>query len=158
MSSKTLTALVWLFLFLPALGVPSQTQDMNSAREFAQQVYASYADPDVAHQEQRQDRLYTPQLRRLIHADRTGHPGDVGKLDGDPICDCQDPGDPGQLKVSSIDLSATTPSRMKAAVRFTIVAEPRAITLILIKTQAGWRIDDIATKEIPSLRAFLSRP
>jgi hypothetical protein len=81
----------------------------------------------------------------------------VGKLDGDPICDCQDPGNPGELKVKSIKLTATGQSKMQAEVLFTIVNESRSVTLSLLETPAGWRIDDIATKDMPSLRTLLRR-
>ena len=90
-------------------------------------------------------------------ADTKGHPGDVGKLDWDPICDCQDAGDPGELKVQSIKLTATGQSRMKAEVLFTIVKESRTVTFSLLETKGGWRIDDITTKRTPSLQALLKQ-
>jgi hypothetical protein len=145
-----------LVVLLPFAAI-SQTQGTPSARAFVQQVYADYANPDRRHQEQRQNKFYTGQLYRLIVADRTGHPGEVGNLDGDPICDCQDPGHPGQLKVQSIALSASTPASLKATVGFVIVHDPRTVTLLLLKTPSGWRIDDIATKDTPSLRALLRK-
>jgi hypothetical protein len=80
---------------------PAQGQDVESARSFVQQVYQDYVNPDWQHQEQRQAKFYTPQLYRLILADRSAHPGEVGNLDFDPICACQDAGGPGELKVQS---------------------------------------------------------
>jgi hypothetical protein len=43
---------------------------------------------------------------------------------------------------------------LKADVAFLIAKEPLKVTLALLKTPAGWRIDDIAMKEMPSLRAL----
>jgi hypothetical protein len=149
-SNLTIALLSLLVLILPV-----RAQNVESARGFVQQVYGDYANRDVHHLEQRQAKFYTPKLYSLILADRSGNPGYVGNLDGDPICDCQDPGDPGQLKVESITFSASSQGRLKADVAFLIVREPRKVTLLLLKTPAGWRIDDIMTKDMPSLRVFL---
>jgi hypothetical protein len=78
-------------------------------------------------------------------------------MDFDPICDCQDPGDPGDLKIQSITLTPEGPQRMKATAIFTIVKDKRVVTLHLLKTSSGWRIDDISTKEVPSLRKYFSK-
>jgi hypothetical protein len=136
---------------------PAQGQDVESARSFVQKVYQDYANPDQRHQEQRQSQFYTPQLYRLILADQKGHPGEVGNLDFDPICGCQDAGNPGELKVQSITISASGSARLKVNVAFLIVKEPVKVTLALLKTPAGWRIDDITTKDMKSLRAFLKK-
>jgi hypothetical protein len=133
-------------------------QDSASAKEFVQHVYADYANPDTNHQQQRQRHFYTPQLYRLILTDRTSHRGEVGKLDSDPICDCQDPGDPGELKVKSINLSSAGQSRIRATVAIVIVKTPVTVVLSLYKTPAGWLIDDISTSDMPSLRSLLRGP
>jgi hypothetical protein len=145
---------VLLTILTPAL---APAQDTNTAKLFLLHVYASYADPDTRHETQREDKFYSPGLYSLIAADRRGHPGDVGKLDGDPICDCQDPGNPGELKVQSITFSALTPLKLKAIVAFTILKEPRTVIFMLIQTPTGWRIDDISTPDTPSLRTLLRR-
>jgi len=142
-----------LACFVP--GSPARAQDVESAKAFVQEVYADYANPDLQHQERRQAKFYTPELYRLIVADRKGHPGDVGKLDGDPICDCQDPGDPGELRVQSVKISTIELTRVKASVVFLIAKEPREATLSLRFTSSGWKIDDIETKDMPSLRVLL---
>jgi hypothetical protein len=151
-----LLAAVFLPVLFPLLRpVSLRAQTAESAKAFVQQVYAAYANPDWRHQAKREEKFYTKTLLHLIVADETGHPGEIGKLDWDPICSCQDPGDPGQLKVQSITLCRTEPLRLKAVVVFKIAEEPRTVTLSLLKTSSGWRIDDIAEKETPSLRALL---
>ena len=148
---------VFLFLLLAPDRIPAQPPDTESARSFVQHVYQDFANPDWQHQEQRQAKFYTAQLYRLILADQKGHPGEVGKLDGNPICDCQDPGEPGELKVQLITFSGAGPDRLKADVTFLIVQEPRKVTLTLLKTPTGWRIDDVTAKDMPSLRALLAK-
>jgi hypothetical protein len=137
------------------LGPPARSQNVESAKAFVQQVYGDYANPDLQHQERRQAKFYTPELYRLIVADRKGHPGDVGKLDGDPICDCQDPGNPGDLRVQAVKISVMEPTRVRASVEFLIAKEPRDAVLLLRFTGSGWKIDDIETKDTPSLRRLL---
>jgi Protein of unknown function (DUF3828) len=144
-------ALLTCFLLGPSV----RSQDVESAKAFVQQVYGDYANPDSQHQERRQAKFYTPELYRLIVADRKGHPGDVGKLDGDPICDCQDPGNPGELRVQSVKISVIDPARVKASVGFVIAKEPREAVLSLRFTASGWKIDDIETKDMSSLRGML---
>jgi hypothetical protein len=146
---------VFLFLLLVSDRIPAQAPDTESARIFVQHVYQDYDNPDWQHQEQRQAKFYTAQLNRLILASK-GHPGEVG-LDFDPICYCQDAGDPGELKVQSITLSGAGPDRLKTDVSFLIVQEPRKVTLALLKTPTGWQIDDIATKDMSSLRGLLKK-
>ena len=160
MDRKLHCTLLWLLCISLFQIVPSQAQNVDSATAFVRQVDADYANPDWRHQQNRQDKFYTRQMYRLIAADRTGHTGEVGNLDWDPICSCQDPGDPGDLKVQSITLSPTGPFTFKAVVAFVIVREPViTVTLTLLKTPSGWRIDDISEKETTSLRALLlTRP
>ncbi len=152
MTPHRILAALSLPVLLAGSCTPARAQDTASAKAFVQQVYADYANPDRRHQEERQARFYTPGLDRLILADRTGHPGYVGKLDGDPICDCQDA---GELKVQSIMFVSSGRHSLKATVAFTIVQESRTVILSLLKTPSGWRIDDIADKDMPSLRNFL---
>jgi hypothetical protein len=153
MSPKLAGTFVLLVLLL--MPSPAFPQDTDAARRFVQQVYADYSNPDTNHQEARQSKFYTPGLYHLILSDRKGHPGDVGNLDGDPICDCQDPGDPGDLKVKSIAISASGHSRITAIVAFAILTDPRTVKLSLLSTPSGWRIDDISTEGMPSLRRLL---
>jgi Protein of unknown function (DUF3828) len=155
MNRRIACVLLQLLLFSSSRSVPTQAQGTESAKAFVQRVYADYANPDWRHQEERLKKFYTRSLLRLIAADKTGHLGEVGNLDWDPICSCQDAGDPGDLKVQSITLSPPGPFRLKAVVAFTITGGPNTVTLSLLKTPSGWRIDDISERETPSLRAYL---
>ena len=82
--------------------------------------------------------------------------GDVGAIDGDPFCDCQD--DAG-LKVKVGAVSLTDPSHATARVdlRFTEERpqETRRVDLDLVDVHGHWRVYDVKTKDLPSLRALL---
>jgi hypothetical protein len=135
-----------------------QAQKAGSAEAFVREVYADYSNPDWQHQAERETKFYSPSLNRMIVADAKRHPGEISNLDFDPICACQDPGEPGDLKVQSIKLTRVSPLLIRAAVSFTIATQPRLVTLSLLKTAQGWRIDEISTKDVPSLRRLLTRP
>ena len=90
-----------------------------------------------------------------IRADQTRHPGEVGKLDHDPICDCQDS---DGLKPLEVSMAGLPDSEAEASVRFKLGDAVKALRLHLVSTQSGWRIADIATSATPSLQAFLARP
>src|SRR4051794_24591324 len=84
-------ALLGLALLLLAPGV-SAAQDLAAARAFVTGLYAPYRHGDGPRYLDRDAaKAFTPALRALIKAEAAATPaGDVGALDGDPICDCQD--------------------------------------------------------------------
>lgn len=148
-----------LILFL-ALAQPISTfasVTSETASQFVERVFAEYGNPDQTHLADKQKNFYTPELAGLIRADRHRHPGEICNLDFDPICACQDSGDPGELKIVSIQVTPSASARAKAMVSFTIAGEPRAVTLSLVRTPAGWRIEDVSTVDMPSLRRLLPK-
>lgn len=96
---------------------------------------------------------FSPSLRSLIERDRRANPGFVGKLDFDPVCSCQDP---DGVKVVNLRISAENQGRALAAMTFRF-PQPTARTVVLelLSTREGWRIDDVSTSDVPSLRAYL---
>ena len=79
-------------------------------------------------------------------------PEDVKKK-GDLICGCA-----GKLKFSelSVDRANTNSADVSALLNFE-PHEKHKVTWRLIMTPQGWRIDDVATSDIPSLKARGSR-
>lgn len=99
-----------------------------------------------------------PMIALMRENDRLTPKGDVGAIDSDPICDCQD--DSGLIaKVGEI--VATGPDTATAAVdlRFSLASPPEVRHLkFSLVTQAGqWRIHDIDDGDTPSLRAYLTQ-
>ncbi len=136
----------------PAMAAPPET----GAKLFVERLYQSYSEPDSPPiLGRRASTLFAPKLLAEIRADQTRHPGAVGKLDHDPICDCQDS---DGLKPFQINVTELPDSRAEASVRFKLGESVRALRLHLISTQGGWRIADVATQGMPSLRAFLAAP
>jgi hypothetical protein len=128
------------------------TPTLASAQGFVEGVYRAYCDdckgPDFA-----SPRLLSPRLLALVRRDRRlTPPGDVGALDGDPICDCQD----WMIRGVRVDIRAAGANRAVAAVRFRNTGRTISVTLDLLATRGGWRIDNIHSKSIPDLARFLS--
>lgn len=96
---------------------------------------------------------YSSDLARLMRVDRSrAGKGQVGKLDFDPLCSCQDP---DGLQVRDLKTSGSVNDPViVVTLRFPDTTEKR-VTLKLVRAGTTWRIKDVATAEIPSLRAFL---
>ena len=103
-------------------------------------------------------KVFTPAMMGLIRRDQKLSKGEVGALDGDPLCDCQDD---GGLEVKIGAVSETGPADARAVVTLTFAgASPpdvRRLVIRLSKGKAGWRIADIASPDEPSLSASLAR-
>jgi len=92
-----------------------------------------------------------------MHEDkRRAGKGNVGKLDFDPLCSCQDPSN-----VKYEILTLTKRNEISAQVHMRLVYPNQTSSLInfdLKWTTQGWRIADIHTKTMRSLYEFLSKP
>jgi hypothetical protein len=118
-----------------------------SPRGFVEHLYAAYRDArwsPLAHPAA----VFAPPLVAAIDEDRRLSGDEVGFLDGDPVCDCQDP-----AGLRATILALTPSGRAAAAVRVALRFgdDRRLLTLRLTRTAAGWRIADVATPDSASL-------
>jgi hypothetical protein len=132
-------------------------QSLPGAQSFVRELYRPYAwhgqGPDYLGAEA--GKVFSPRLLELIKRDQRLTPdGDVPALDGDPLCDCQDP---GGFHALHVEVSAAGAGRATAHVSFRLDTEPRALTLDLVSVHGQWRIDDVHDKDTPSLARFLIR-
>lgn len=85
--------------------------------------------------------------------------GEVGALDGDPVCGCQDFGKlSADIKIEKISAAAARANVIVTETDAAFSAEarkPRIFTYDLVKEGDDWRIHDIATKDMPSLHDWL---
>jgi hypothetical protein len=123
---------------------------------FLQALYAHYAPgrPDFSPLDMPAS-WFSPSLVALIKADEAAAGGEVGRLEGDPVCDCQDF---GGFKVLSIKVTSQTAAAARAVVRFVNLGDTETLDISLVKPGGGWRIDDIGGDEKPALRALLTGP
>ena len=101
-------------------------------------------------------KIFSPQLLQLTRkSDKETPKGDAGVLDFDPVCSCQDP---DGLRLASLDVKpgATGSAVAVAMLHYPDSAEDIRVELSLKWFASGWRIDEISTKDVPSLRKLLT--
>ncbi|WP_266159119.1 DUF3828 domain-containing protein [Dyella silvatica] len=108
-----------------------------SAEAFLRRVYATY---QINQEPPLLESIATPALRDLLHQEQVALDGEMGVLDADPLCNCQD----YDIKVQSIHFDHLSDTRASAVVKFTNfgkASEP--VELELAKVGGVWRIDDV---------------
>jgi hypothetical protein len=135
------------------LAVPARGQDANSARQFLASVYKHYANhgKGIDFSGSKAHTYIDASLQALMDADvKAVGPNEVGVLDGDPICSCQDWDGIWNLK---IDLQMLKDGHARAAVSFALFApqagrDPnlRSLEITLVPERGQWRIWDILDK------------
>jgi hypothetical protein len=126
-----------------------------SARAFLAHIYEQYRLPNGdGVLIDRPEQWFEPRLARAMRDDDddAARRQEVGTLDRDPFCDCQD-FEPFTAKIGPITVSKST---ARAVARF---RNGGPITLVydLVATPAGWRIRDITWPEGHLRRLFLKR-
>jgi hypothetical protein len=134
-----------ILIFLAAAAAQPQTQ---SPKTWLEQVYAGYRSSSFNPFAQ-PDRYFAPRLLAAIREDRRLAKDEVGYLDGDPICQCQDA---EGLKARVLRVIAQGPNKASAQVSIGLTGyDARPARFSLVRTRAGWRIADVSSKDEPSL-------
>jgi hypothetical protein len=140
-----------IFLYLAALAGGGQAE---SPRAFIQRIYAGYAKRSY-NPLNRIDGIFAPPLAAAIREDARLAHGEVGYLDGDPLCDCQDY---GRIRAEVRRLTRPTRQSAEAAVHVDLgIGEARDLRLRLVLTPKGWRVGDVGSADQPSLLKALQR-
>jgi hypothetical protein len=125
---------------------------LESPKAFMAGIYSHYRSSNFSpftHPE----RYFAPRLLAAINEDSRLAHGEVGYLDGDPICQCQD-----SSGMRPTITSVTRTSRSKAVVHVSIAwpgDKARPVRFSLADTSRGWRIADVSSADEPSLLAAL---
>ena len=136
-----------LFALLMAASQPAEDPAAFIRRIYSGYEHSGYS--PLLHPE----KLFSPTLTEAIRTDSSG--GEVGYLDGDPLCDCQD-----YDRVSARIVSIRQPDGHSASARVHVTLGPgeaRDLTLSLVLTRSGWRIADIVGIDGHSLLKELKR-
>jgi hypothetical protein len=139
-----------LALLLAAAPAPAAS---GNPRQFMTRVYAQYRHKDFS-PFTHPGLYFSPRLKAAIAEDARLAHGEVGYVDGDPICQCQD------AAGMTPRVTAVTQHGTSATVRVTIgwAHDPaRPATFTLIRTPAGWRIADVGSADEPSLIAAIEK-
>jgi hypothetical protein len=137
-----------MLLFLAAAAAQPQAA---TPRAFLERTYASYHNPHF-NPFDHLDRYFAPRLIAAINEDSRLAHGEVGYVDGDPICQCQDP---DGLHARVLRVTPRGPGKAAAEVILDWTdSTARRVRFSLVRTPAGWRIADVSSGDEPSfLRA-----
>jgi hypothetical protein len=133
-------------MLLALLAAAAQTAE--SPKVFMERLYAAYRQSNYS-PFTHPDRVFAPRLLAAINEDSKLAHGEVGYLDGDPVCQCQDT---AGMHPSIASVSQQAPD--KATVKVSIAWEhdkAQPATFSLLRTRAGWRIADVSSADEPSL-------
>lgn len=121
---------------------------------FLERLYAAYAPHgkgnNFAYPEARV--IVDSSLLALLHRDQIMSKGEVGALDGDPVCQCQDW---GAFKVQSIQTEMKAPGHATGDVAFAMEGRQETVRFDLVLENGVWKIHDLSSKDTPSLQAYL---
>jgi hypothetical protein len=133
--------------------------DAADAKAFLDGLYAHYKvskDNTFAPFDANQTDVLDPDTIALMKADEKALNGELGDIDGDWLCDCQD----FESISATVTVQSATPTEAKATADFRDsmdgpTGKAKHDTFDLVKTPAGWRIHDMGTADQPSLRKVL---
>ena len=139
----------WLLAAMLAASPAGETPEA-----FVHRIYAGYSDPDYSPLA-RPERIFARPLVEAIREDARLSRGEVGFMDADPLCQCQDP---AGMVPTVTGISRPTPTTATARLRLDFGgSDRRGISLRLVRAPQGWRVADIGTDDDPSLLSDLRR-
>ncbi|WP_303748102.1 DUF3828 domain-containing protein [Stenotrophomonas pigmentata] len=139
----------------PPATAGTSAEDISSARNFLSHIYAGYH-PDAGLDAILPDEeVYTPALIAAMEANSDAYAGEVGYLDGDPLCDCQDTAQ--DLRQLSFDIQPLADGQLRASTQLDDPQHPFQLQLTLQRQGSSWRVADIANARAPSLLQALER-
>jgi hypothetical protein len=122
-------------------------QPAETPKAYMERLYASYRNPSFNPLDH-PSRYFAPRLVAAIREDARLAKGEVGYVDGDPICQCQDP-DGLHAKVVRVTRSSDSKAIAEVIIDFTD-STLRRVRFSLVRTAAGWRIADVSSGDEPS--------
>jgi hypothetical protein len=141
----------------PAQSSPASSgPDIAAARQFLESLYANYRvdGEGVPNQTVKETDIYDPSLLVLMHANQqAAGDGEVGYIDGDPLCDCQD----FDIRAVKLDFKAVGKNQLVATVVFHNLDRDTKLRLALRFTSRGWRVADVISASDGSLREGLQK-
>ncbi|MBV9996328.1 MAG: DUF3828 domain-containing protein [Caulobacteraceae bacterium] len=146
----------------PAAAAPAPAAapnpDAASAKAFLEGLYAHYAsakDNTFQPFDANVHEVFDPDMVRLLDADTKALKGELGDIDGDWLCQCQD----FVSLRAAIAVQSAAPTEAKATADVTDLGMPgeksRHDAFDLVKVGGAWRIHDIVTPDQGSLRQTL---
>jgi hypothetical protein len=143
-------------------GAAADSADAASAKAFVEGLYAHYKASSStgttwAPMDANVKEVFDPDTVALLAADVKALKGELGEIDGDWICDCQDWG--SLAATVTVTSASSTGAKAVAVFHDTQIKgdTPKRDSFDLVMTPAGWRIHDMGTADQPSLRGVLTK-
>jgi hypothetical protein len=136
---------------------PSDAADAADAKAFLVGLYAHYQtnkNNNFNMFDTNSSAVFDPDTLALLRADTKALKGDLGEIDGDWLCDCQD----FTSIQATVNVTSATPTTAEATADFHDTVDPRPSerdTFDLVKVNGAWRIHDMSTPGQPPLRKTL---
>ncbi len=156
-------AIILLVTMIPHTFLTAHAQGPETAREFLLKVYQNYGKngQGVNITGKSGKKVFESSLRSLARRDiAVNGPNQVGVIDADPICGCQDWAGIHDL---AIDLEPIDASHTRAHVNFSLseAKDFRSLDFELVRERGSWRIWNIIDRTDPKaaldLRAELEK-
>lgn len=151
--------IILLFLAATASFYRTRTAPSQTVEQTVRHIYQNYkSDATAPYFGETGERAITSARiqQALTLNDNLTLPGNIGWLDYDPVCDCQDFGD---LVLESVAITQTDADHADAVVRFRIFKDDKektTQTLKMVAENGRWVIDDIVSNHGSVLQAVNS--
>jgi hypothetical protein len=119
----------------------------ETPKAYMEHIYASYRNTHFSPFDH-PEKYFAPKLLAAIKEDARLANGEVGYVDGDPICQCQDT-DGLHAKVARVTSQGPSKALAEVVLDFTD-STARRVRFSLVRTAAGWRIADVSSADEPS--------
>ena len=137
-------------------GSAAAATDAASAKAFVEKLYSHYPskpggkafDPTGKNA----SAVFDPGMTAAFREDARLAHGEVGFVDADPLCQCQD--DSG-LKSKIVSVTMTSPTAADVVVNLQYPDATQELTLHLVPVNGAWRIFDLSAGDVKSYRADL---
>jgi hypothetical protein len=129
-------------------------ENTTSAKQFLSSIFLEYqSKKTIDHLGKAADTIFAPQLLGLIRKDEQQANGEVGLLDGDPICDCQD----YQISDVRIEIKELKTSELEADVHFKNFQQEKTLNFTMVPIEKKWKIADVRSPAMPGLVEYLQK-
>lgn len=133
---------------LLAAALLSSAAAAETPRAFVERLYAGYRGENY-NPLARPARIFARPLVAALEEEARLARDEVGFMDADPLCQCQDP---GGLRPLVGEVRRPTPGTAVAHILLRFGgSDDREIRLDLVRTRSGWRIADLGAADEPSL-------
>ena len=143
----------------PAAAAPATVTQTSapaaSPRAFVEDLYGQYKANESFSPFTDQEKWFDPELIAAMKEDSDLANGEVGAVDGDPICSCQDA---SGMEAQVAGVEQTSPTTAVATVKLWAgTPDQREIKVDLVLVGGQWRVHDaIATGEAEGNHSFLT--